>query len=275
MNCKICFANLLPNSKFSSICDECGKEFDEEIAVKFELEKELDAAAAYDETQEEILIVGRGQDSFSSTGWFLLGLTGAGLSLYFAFTFGTYEVPWGWTGHSVRTEYNEFFYVFIVLSVLSIIDGFIAYFAVAGTKIEVYENEVHATGISRFFYLGIGKKYNLKYSIDKVSATATDRCIIIGEHGAPHYRVYAGNPKEIQDVIFAEKEKLQKEKASTAKIYGTKRIDSVTCACGQANPKGYKFCNGCGVKSEKVCPCGHINPDGYKFCNNCGKSSNT
>ncbi|MDH4067998.1 MAG: protein kinase, partial [Dehalococcoidia bacterium] len=45
--------------------------------------------------------------------------------------------------------------------------------------------------------------------------------------------------------------------------------------CGYDNPKGVKFCSGCGteLRSKLVCPqCGQKNPQRSKFCNACGHS---
>jgi serine/threonine protein kinase/predicted RNA-binding Zn-ribbon protein involved in translation (DUF1610 family) len=45
--------------------------------------------------------------------------------------------------------------------------------------------------------------------------------------------------------------------------------------CGYENPKGVRFCNGCGteLKPKLVCPqCGQKNPQRSKFCNACGLS---
>lgn len=42
--------------------------------------------------------------------------------------------------------------------------------------------------------------------------------------------------------------------------------------CRQDNPRGAKFCSGCGGRLESVCPaCGHPTLPGGRFCNECGK----
>jgi class 3 adenylate cyclase/tetratricopeptide (TPR) repeat protein len=41
--------------------------------------------------------------------------------------------------------------------------------------------------------------------------------------------------------------------------------------CGQDNPAGARFCNGCGARLAATCPtCGQPNPAGSRFCNGCG-----
>jgi len=46
----------------------------------------------------------------------------------------------------------------------------------------------------------------------------------------------------------------------------------MTCPqCGQENPAGARFCNGCGTPLAAGCPgCGQSNPAGSRFCNGCG-----
>src|SRR6266542_3570951 len=42
-------------------------------------------------------------------------------------------------------------------------------------------------------------------------------------------------------------------------------------ACGEDNPPGARFCNGCGAAFSATCAdCGHSNPPASRFCNACG-----
>lgn len=42
-------------------------------------------------------------------------------------------------------------------------------------------------------------------------------------------------------------------------------------ACGHDNPRGNRFCGGCGTALERTCPsCAAANPPDHRFCGSCG-----
>jgi len=63
-----------------------------------------------------------------------------------------------------------------------------------------------------------------------------------------------------------------RHRRSTPRAAGRAGGRNVTCpSCGQENPAGARFCNGCGMTVEGLCPrCGKANPAGSRFCNSCG-----
>lgn len=68
----------------------------------------------------------------------------------------------------------------------------------------------------------------------------------------------------------------KKKTAKSKRAAPESKAETIACAsCGEANPKGSKFCLACGSAFEAKCGlCGETLPPKAKFCNACGEKVN-
>ena len=68
----------------------------------------------------------------------------------------------------------------------------------------------------------------------------------------------------------------KKKTAKSKKAAPGSKAETIACtSCGEANPKGSKFCLECGSAFEAKCGlCGETLPPKAKFCNACGEKVN-